>query len=286
MPQGMAKNGRMLDCPHEAENACFRPAALNRHERMDDLAHAGRRIIQNTREFCFSMDAVLLAHFPSVHKGDRMLDLGTGTGILPLLLADEAGRVDAIEYNPVMASLARRNIALNALEEKVRIIEGDYRKIRELCPPEQFDLVLANPPYYPAGQGRNSQRDGTARHELTATLADTVQAAAWALRFHGRLAMVHIPERLGEICVALHERRLELKRLRFVQPRAGKAPNLLLLEAVKGAAPGGLRMLAPLAVRNADGSYTEEIKEIYGKGCDGIGRRTGGDSVSMRDANR
>ena len=248
----------------------MRQPSLKEHERLDDLMKSGRHIIQNTQEFCFSLDAVLLAHFPRVHPRDRVLELGTGTGVIPLLIADDVARIDAVELSPVMADLATRNVVMNELEEKIFVREGDYRAIRDLYAAESFDLVLANPPYRPVQQGQANKIQGVARarHEFTATLDDVVAAAQYALRFGGHFAMVHLPERLGEIAVALHAHQMELKRLRMVQPKADKAPNMMLLEAVKGAAAGGLKVLPPLIVHESDGGYTKEIYEIYGMEAD------------------
>ena len=244
----------------------MRTPSLKENERLDDLMKSGRHIIQNTQEFCFSLDAVLLAHFPRVHKNDRVLELGTGTGVIPLLIADAAARIDAVELSPVMAELAARNAWMNELETKIFVREGDYRDIEALYARETFDLVLANPPYRPVAQGQANKIRGVARarHEFTATLVDVVRAAQITLRFGGHFAMVHLPERLGEIAVALHGHQMELKRLRMVQPKASKAPNMMLVEAVKGANPGGLKVLPPLIVHEDDGSYTQEIFEIYG----------------------
>ncbi len=235
-------------------------------ERLDDLACGGRRIIQRTDEFCFSMDAVLLAHFPRLTGRERVLDLGTGAGVIPLLIVDEVREILAVELNSAQAALAVRNAALNGVSEKITVREGDYRDPPALFVFESFDLVFANPPYYPVGCGAVSTCAGraAARHEITATLADTVRASAYALRFGGRLVMVHIPERLGEIICALHRECFAVKRMRLVQPRPDKAPNLVLLEAVKGASLTGIRHLPPLIVRTADGRYTDEIRHIYG----------------------
>lgn len=240
--------------------------ALRPNERIDDLCTGGRRIIQRTDEFCFSMDAVLLAHFPRLTGREHILDLGAGTGVIPLLAADGAAQITAVELNPVQAALAARNVQLNSLSEKITVREGDYRDPSALFACAAFDLVFANPPYRPAASGAVSMGDGraAARHEITATLADTVRAAAYALRHGGRLAMVHLPERLGELVLALTAEELAVKRLRMVQPRADKAPNLLLLEAVKGAALAGMRHEPALIVRDAEGNYTAEIREIYG----------------------
>ena len=237
---------------------------LKANERLDDLMYQGRHIIQNTQEFCFSLDAVLLAHFMSYKSRQKVLDLGTGTGVMPLLIADAVARVDAIEISPVMAELAARNVAMNELEDKIFVRQGDYRSIKELYQAESFDVVLANPPYRPVAHGQVNKMSGVARarHEFTATLKDVVAAARYALRFGGHFAMVHLPERLGEIMVALHEKQMEAKRLQMVQPKGGKAPNMMLIDAVVGAAAGGLKVLPPLIVHDDAGNYTETIRKI------------------------
>lgn len=234
-------------------------------ERMDDLALGGRRIIQRTDAFCFSMDAVLLAHFPQMSGRERVLDLGTGTGVIPLLVADHAASVEAVELSPVQAELAARNVRMNGLTEKITVREGDYRDPPALFACGAFDLVFANPPYRPVSCGAVSAgARAAARHELTATLADTVRAAAYALRRGGRLAMVHLPERLAEIILTLSDADLAVKRLRMVQPCADRVPNLVLIEAVRGGARAGLRNEPVLIVRDGSGRYTEEIRAIYG----------------------
>ena len=239
---------------------------LTASERIDDLCCRGRYIIQRTDEFCFSMDAVLLAHFPHLTGRERVLDLGTGTGVIPILVADHATHITAVELSPVQAELAVRNVRMNNLIDKITVREGDYRAPSALFACGEYDLVYSNPPYRPVTSGAVSMgARAAARHEITATLADTVRAAAYALRHGGRLAMVHLPERLSEIVLALHVEGLAVKRLQMVQPRADRPPNLMLLEAVKGASPAGLRHEPALIVRDADGSYTEEIRAIYGQ---------------------
>ena len=241
-------------------------AQLRPNERIDDLCMGGRQIIQRTDEFCFSMDAVLLAHFPRLMGRERVLDLGTGTGVIPLLVTDHAAQITAVELNPVQAELAARNVHMNNLTEKITVREGDYRDPPALFACAAYDVVFSNPPYRPVESGAVSMgARAAARHELTATLADTVRAASYALKHGGRLAMVHLPERLGEIILALHAEHLAVKRLRMVQPRADRAPNLLLCEAVKGASTAGMRHEPALIVRDAEGNYTDEIRRIYGQ---------------------
>lgn len=239
---------------------------LREGERLDDLMRSGRKIIQNKSEFCFSMDSVLIAHFPRLKKNFNVLDLGTGTGVIPLLIADEVKKICAVELNKNMAETARRNVELNNLQEKISVMEGDYRLHREIFTAESFDLVIANPPYIPVKGGEVNKIFGVARarHEFTATLEDVVTAARYALKFHGSFCMIHIAGRLTEIIAALHRHQFEMKRLQIIQPKAGREANLIMLEAVVGAKPGSLKILPPLVVHNADNSYTDEIKKIYG----------------------
>ncbi len=238
---------------------------LREGERLDDLMRSGRVIIQHENEFCFSMDSVLIAHFPRFKKKARVLDLGTGTGVIPLLIADEVKEVCAVELNSRMAELARRNVELNGLAEKISVVEGDYRKHRELFKAESFDAAIANPPYTPITNGEANKLSGVARarHEFTATLEDVVTAARYVLKFHGAFYMIHLASRLCEIIDALHRHQMEMKRLRMIQPKTGRDANLIMLEAVVGANVGNLKILPPLIVHNDDGSYTDEIYKIY-----------------------
>lgn len=234
-------------------------------ERLDDLMRSGRVIIQNENEFCFSMDSVLIAHFPRLKRNARVMDLGTGTGVIPLLIADDVKEICAVELNSQMADIARRNVELNCLTGKISVVEGDYRRHRELFKPESFDLAIANPPYMPIGNGAVNKISGIARarHEFTATLDDVVTAARFVLKFRGVFCMIHLASRLCEIVDALHRRQMEMKRLRPIQPKADRDANLIMLEAVVGANTGNLQIMPPLVVHNADGSYTDEIYRIY-----------------------
>ena len=238
---------------------------LQKGERLDDLMRSGRVIIQDENEFCFSMDSVLIAHFPRFKKNARVIDLGTGTGVISLLIADAVKEICAMELNSRMADLARRNVELNGLTEKIFVVEGDYRKHRELFKAESFDVAIANPPYTPIRNGEPNKISGIARarHEFTATLEDVVTAARYVLKFRGVFYMIHLASRLCEIVDALHSRQMEMKRLRAIQPKAGRDANLIMLEAVVGANAGNLKILPPLIVHNDDGSYTDEIYNIY-----------------------
>lgn len=238
-------------------------------ERIDSLERGGLRIIQSPSSFCFSIDAVLLAHFATVHNYESVMDLCTGTGVIPLLLSTRAkGLIQTgLELNGEVAERARRSVKLNGLENAISIVEGDLRQVRASFPHAKFGLVTANPPYLPIGQGEVSAADvrRMARHEVTATLKDVVAAAQWLLPTGGRFAMVHRPFRLTDIVVCLREHRLEPKRLRFVHASMAKEANMVMIEAVKDAKPE-LKLGAPIIVHNDDGGYTEQILTLYAGG--------------------
>lgn len=234
-------------------------------ERVDDLIINNLKLIQHPEEFCFSLDAVLLAHFASVRQSGKVADLGAGTGVIGLLLvARGAAAVTGIELNPAMADMASRSAKLNGLEDKLRIINGDLRLITDLLPGGNFELVVSNPPYRPIGGGYISPNDqvAMARHELTASLTDIVAAARYLVKYRGRFAMVHLPERLAEITLAMCQAGIEPKRLQFVYPRVDKKPNMVLIEGVRGAKPG-IDVLPPLLVYTTTGNYSENIMKLY-----------------------
>lgn len=220
-------------------------AALGEAERLDDLACEGRRIIQHMEEARFSLDAVLLARFVRLRRRERVLELGTGTGIVSLLLAREGLEIEAVELDPRMAELAARNVRLNGLASLVHVAAGDYRRLHELYAPASFSLVVCNPPWYPLGRGKIG-RGAAARHELTATLAETAAAARYALPAGGRLALVFLPSRLDELFSALKEEDMAPRRLQFFSPRLTSAPSFVLVEARVGASAGSVAVLPPL----------------------------------------
>ena len=236
-------------------------------ERLDDLHRNGYRIIQNEKLFCFGMDAVLLSGFAKVKEGERALDLGTGTGIIPILLAakTQGEHFTGLEISGISADMARRSVLLNGLEQRIQIIQGDIKEAGELFAPASFDTVTSNPPYMIGQHGlvNPDLEKAAARHEIFCTLEDVVRAAARLVRPGGRFYMVHRPFRLAEIICTLAKYRLEPKRMQLVYPFVDKEPNMVLIEAVRG---GRSRMTVekPLIVYERPGVYTPEITGLYG----------------------
>lgn len=239
---------------------------LRSGERLDDLGRGGLRIIQHPERFPFAIDAILLAHWVRVRPTDRVIDLGTGGGIIPLLLAalHPAISLTGLEIQPVTAEMAGRSVTLNGLGDRICIDCGDWRSATERYGFESFDLVTMNPPYREVGTGGVSPTQGraTARHELESSLGEAVEAAGRLVRYGGRVGLVFLAERLVDLLGALRTSRLEPKRMRLVQPRAGRPANLVLVEAVKGGRPG-LTCEAPLVVWAEGQCYTPEMQAIY-----------------------
>ena len=235
-------------------------------ERLDELGVRNWCIIQREDEFRFSLDAVLLAHFATVRPQARVVDLGCGGGAVALfLLARGVAAVSGLELNPRLADMAGRTAALNGVAGQLNIVCGDVGAARSYYSAGQADLVTANPPFRRLQSGRISPAAGLAmaRHESCSSLRDFVQAAAFLLRYRGRFAMIHLPERLTDLCLELRTAGLEPKRLRLVHPFADRSPRMVLIEAVKGAAPAGLIVLPPLVVYRARNEYQPEILSYY-----------------------
>jgi len=235
-------------------------------ERIDRLIDDRLKIIQNPQAFRFSADAVLLARFVTVKPGDTVCDLGTGTGVIPLLLSAQtkASRLYGLEIQTEMADMARRSVALNGLTKKISIDTGDLREALARYGSSRFDVVVSNPPYNSAGLGRLNASDAMtlARHEIMCTLEDVVAAASKITKSRGRTALVHKPHRLVDLLVLLRTYRLEPKRLQVVYARPGQKPGFVLVEAIKD---GGaeLEILNPLYIYDANGEYTAELRDIY-----------------------
>ena len=238
-----------------------RPANL----RLDETGFGSLKIYQDPSDFCYGIDAVILADFASETKGDNIIDLGCGNGIIPLILSHKLskGKITGIELRQSAYQLAQKNIEYNGLAGKIRIINSDIKNFSEKN--ETYSTVVMNPPYMASGSGQINDDNiskMTARHETTATLNDFLQTASRLLINKGELYMIHRPARTVEIINGLTEYGLEPKILRYVSPKEGKDPNIMLLKAIKN---GGseLTVRAPLYVHKYDGSYTDEIMRIY-----------------------
>lgn len=236
-------------------------------ERIDDLQRNQYKIIQNTKKFCFGMDAVLLSGYTKVLPGERVLDLGTGTGIIPILLeAKTQGKhFTGLEIQGESADMARRSVALNKLEDKIDIVIGDIKEASALFGLASFDVVTSNPPYMNHSHGivNPGEAKAIARHEILCTLSDVIRETSRLLKPGGRFYLVHRPFRLVEIIKTLTEYKLEPKRMKFVHPYIDKEPNMVLIECIKGAG-SMIKIEAPLIVYKAPKVYTEEIYDIYG----------------------
>lgn len=241
--------------------------SLLENERVDDLQRNGLKIIQKTDGFCFGMDAVLLSGFAHVKRGEKVLDMGTGTGIIPLLLSakTEGKHYTALEIQEEIAKMASRSVAINHLEEKIEIVNGDIKEASRIFGAASFDVVTTNPPYMNDAHGLKNPTEVKAisRHEVLCTLDDVVREGAKVLKSGGRMYMVHRPHRLIEIITAMKQYKMEPKRMCMVHPFKDKEANMVLIEAVKG---GGswLKMEAPIIVYKEPGVYTDEIYDIYG----------------------
>lgn len=236
-------------------------------ERIDDLQRNGYRIIQAPERFCFGMDAVLLAGFAKDAAGKSMLDIGTGTGIVPLLMEarTEIRHLLGLEIQEESADMARRSVKLNGLEGKIEIVTGDIREADRLFEAASFDVITCNPPYMIGRHGlQNAERAKTiARHEVCCTFQDIAGMTARLLKPGGHFYLVHRPFRLAEILVTLSACRLEPKRMQLVYPFVDREPNMVLLEMTRGGRPR-MTVEKPLIVYESPGVYTEEMCTIYG----------------------
>ena len=241
---------------------------LKENERIDDLQCNGLKIIQNKKEFCFGIDAVLLSDFAKrIKKNGKLVDLCTGTGVIAILLSakSDAEKIIAVEIQEHIAEMATRSVKMNGLENKISILHKDLKDLKEQIVAGSIDTVTVNPPYKPKNAGIINEKDTKtiARHEISCTLEDIVKESARLLNTGGNLCMVHKVERLVDICVLFRKYNLEPKRIRFVYSKQGEAATLVLVEGIKGGKPF-LKMEPPIYVYEKDNEYTNQIKEIYG----------------------
>lgn len=240
---------------------------LLENERIDDLERNGYRIIQRTDGFCFGMDAVLLSGFARVGPGEQVLDLGTGTGIIPILLEakTEGRQFTGLEIQEQVADMARRSVSLNQLENKIKIVTGDIKEAERIFQLASFDVVTSNPPYMNDAHGLKNpgEMKAISRHEVLCTLEDVVRSAARLVKPGGRFYLVHRPHRLIEIITMLTKYRLEPKRIKFVHPFIEREANMVLIEAVRGG-KSMVKIEKPVIVFKEPGVYSDEIRDVYG----------------------
>lgn len=240
---------------------------VKEHERLDELHRNGYKIIQDPGRFCFGMDAVLLSGFARVRPREKALDLGTGTGIIPILLEakTDGEHFTALEIQEESADMARRSVAYNHLEAKIDIVTGDIKDASKIFGASSFDVVTTNPPYMIGQHGIVNGTDAKtiARHEVLCSLDDILRESARVLKPKGRFYMVHRPFRLAEIFSKMIEYKIEPKRMKLVYPFVDKEPNMVLIEGLRG---GNSRLTVekPLIVYKEPGKYTDEIYDVYG----------------------
>ena len=239
---------------------------LREGERLDDLQRDGLMLIQNPAWFCFGMDAVLLTGFVKAGKGARMLDLGCGNGVIPILLSSRYpdGQFEGLEIQADIAEMARRSIQYNHLEECVHITTGDIKEATSHFEAASFDVITTNPPYMIHAHGLTNPtgHKAIARHELLCTLEDIIRESAVLLKPGGHFFMVHRPFRMSEIMNTMVKYRIEPKRMRLVYPYVDKEPNMVLVEGTRGGNPG-MVVEKPLIVYESVNRYTNEVREMY-----------------------
>lgn len=238
-------------------------------ERIDDLEFKNLKIIQDTNGFCFGIDSVLLSDYAkNIKKGSKVIDLGTGTGIISILLCGktELSKIVGVEIQKEVYQMAQKSIKLNHLENRFEIINQNITDLKKIYSRASFDVVVTNPPYKKENTGLKNEEEKKiiSRHEVKATLEDFMQISSYLLKDKGEFYMVHRPERLVDIMSIMRQNKIEPKNIRFVCPNTQKAPNLVLIKGIKLGNPF-LKVEENLYVYNENGKYTEEILQIYNK---------------------
>lgn len=242
---------------------------LEENERIDDLEFKNLKVIQNKNGFCFGMDAVLLSDFAkNIKRNATVLDLGTGTGIIPILLCGktELKKVIGVEIQEEVAKMAKKSILLNGLEGRFEILNCNIKELNKIYKKQTFDVIVTNPPYKKQNSGivNENEKKVISRHEITANLEDFIKIAKDLLKDKGELYMVHRPERLVDILELMRKYKIEPKVLKMVCPNKNKEPNLVLIKGVKNAKTF-LKIEKNLYVYDKENKYTKEILEIYNK---------------------
>ena len=241
---------------------------LKENESFCDLQRNGYQIIQDKEKFCFGMDAVLLSSFAKVQAGESVVDFGTGTGILPILLEakTDGEKFVGLEIQTESVDMAKRSVQYNDLEDKIKIEEGDIKEASKIFGKDSFDVVVTNPPYMSENNGLENPEEpkAIARHEVKCTLEDVIREAAAVLKPKGRFYMIHRPRRLADAMELMREYKIEPKRIRMVYPYADKPANMVLIEGARGGKPM-LNIKEPLIVYSEPNVYTKEILDIYNK---------------------
>ncbi|MCL2630407.1 MAG: tRNA1(Val) (adenine(37)-N6)-methyltransferase [Firmicutes bacterium] len=232
-------------------------------ERLDNLECGDLKIIQDKAGYTFTMDSVLLANRARANYGDRIIDLGTGSGVIPLLLSYKttAKEIFGIEIQERLHDMASRSVLLNGLENRIKILNCDIKNAVKSFGKECFDMVVSNPPYMKFGGGEFSEKD-ICKREVLITLNEIIAVASQLLKFGGNFFIVYKAERLTDLMCALRENNLEPKRITPVQPTPKKQIDTVIIEAKKQA-QAGLILEKPLLVFDENGEYSEEIKRIY-----------------------
>ena len=242
---------------------------LKENERIDDLQYKGLKIIQNNKGFCFGIDSIILSDFAkNIKEGSKVVDLGTGSGVIGLLLCKKTKlkEVIGIEIQEDVAEMAKRSISLNNLEDKFKIYQTDINKIfdNKILNKNQYDVVVMNPPYKEIGTGKTNEDEKKliSRHEIKATLSDFIRTSAKLLKDRGELYLVHKPERIADIICKMRENKIEPKEMQIVYPYAHSDASIILMKGIKNGKKF-LKIDKPLCIYEKDGEYTKQIKEIY-----------------------
>lgn len=247
---------------------CLLNADIRDDETLEDLQISGLRIIQKKDGFRFGIDAVLLSDFAKGFNAEEMLDMCTGSGIIPVLLSAKTNipKIFGIEIQEEIFDAAERTLALNGLAERISLELGDIKICTKIYGKRRFGLITCNPPYMEAGSAVKNDITSKmiARHEIMCTLEDVISQSASLLKQQGHLMMVHKPTRLADIICLMRKYDIEPKRIRMIHKEADSEPNLVLVD---GAYKGGreLRIMPPLYLYNEKGEETEELKRIYGR---------------------